>query len=66
MSESQTTEPKYQIETHAGNPKIARVTNLNIKRLPECEGGGWYTDIQTACIIADAMNREDGRNAKAN
>lgn len=40
-------EPKYQIQIHAGNQKLARVTNLNIKSLPECEGGGWGNFIPT-------------------
>ena len=47
---------KYKVQYHAGNPKICRVKGLKLRQMPECEGGGWYTDEETAKIICEALN----------
>lgn len=48
----------YEIQHHLGNPKLCRVKGLKLTAMPECEGGGWFTDEKTANILANALNGE--------
>lgn len=51
---------EWHVETHVGNPSMARVVGPKFRQMPECEGGGWYTDAETArAIVAgqDALAR---------
>lgn len=41
---------------HAGNPKIAKIPELTIRTLPECEGGGWYMPADQAETIVEIWN----------
>jgi hypothetical protein len=42
----------WHVETHLANPQMARVVGPKFRAMPECEGGGWYTDMETARKIA--------------
>lgn len=44
------------MQVHLGNPKMARIPELVIKALPECEGGGWYMPADQAQAIMEAWN----------
>ena len=44
----------WEIQIHVGNPNMARVIGPKFKSIPECEGGGWYTEPETARLIAAA------------
>lgn len=50
------TKTQWELQVHAGNPKIARLKGLKINRLPECEGGDWYMSIEDATAIARAQH----------
>ena len=58
MTENRTVTTKYEVQYHAGNPSICRVKGLTLKQLPECEGGGWFTDEKIAKIICEALNAQ--------
>lgn len=45
---------KWEMQTHLGNPRMARVKGLALRPAPEHEGGGWYTDPESAALIAAA------------
>lgn len=40
------------VQVHLGNPKIARIAELDIRTLRECEGGGWYMPASQALVSA--------------
>lgn len=44
------------VQTHLGNPRMARIPELTIRQMPECEGGGWYMPVDQAEAIASAWN----------
>jgi hypothetical protein len=44
----------WHVERHVGNPGMARVVGPSFRAMPECEGGGWYTDPPTAALLASA------------
>lgn len=44
------------IQVHLGNPKMARIPELTIRTLPECEGGGWYMPADQAEAVVRAWN----------
>lgn len=44
----------WEVRVHAANPKMATVFGPQMKASPECEGGRWYTDPETANLIAAA------------
>lgn len=44
------------VQVHLGNPKMARIPELTIRAMPECEGGGWYMPADQAEAIAAAWN----------
>lgn len=44
------------VQTHLGNSRIARIPELAIRQMPECEGGGWYMPVDQAEAIASAWN----------
>lgn len=44
------------IQVHLGNPRMARIPELTIRPMPECEGGGWYMPVDQAQALVDAWN----------
>lgn len=44
------------VQVHFGNPKMARIPELTIRQMPECEGGGWYMPTDEAEAVAAAWN----------
>lgn len=46
------------LQVHLGNPKMARIPELTIRPLPECEGGGWYMPADQAEAIVRAWNSQ--------
>lgn len=44
------------VQVHLGNPKMARILELTIRTLPECEGGGWFMPADQAEAIASCWN----------
>lgn len=44
------------VQVHLGNPKIARIAELDIRTLRECEGGGWYMPASQAEALVSAWN----------
>lgn len=45
---------KWELQFHAGNPKMCRVKGPVFHQNHKCEGGGWFTDEPTARLIAEA------------
>lgn len=33
---------KLTIQYHSGNPNLCRIPELDVRRMPVCEGGGWW------------------------
>jgi len=44
------------VQVHLGNPNKARIPELTIKNMPECEGGGWYMPVDEAKAITEVWN----------
>ena len=44
------------MQVHLGNPKMARIPELTVRMMPECEGGGWYMPSDQAEAIVSAWN----------
>lgn len=44
------------IQTHLGNPKMARIPELTIRAMPECEGGGWFMPTEQAEALVAVWN----------
>lgn len=44
------------VQVQLGNPKMARIPELVVRTLPECEGGGWYMPTDQAEAIVEAWN----------
>lgn len=44
------------VQVLLGNPKMARIPELAIRAMPECEGGGWYMPADEAQAIVEAWN----------
>ena len=45
---------KLTLQTHLGNPKMCRIPELDIRPMPECEGGGWWMPREQAEAIVSA------------
>lgn len=44
------------MQVHLGNPKMARIPELTVRTMPECEGGGWYMPTDQAEAIIEIWN----------
>jgi hypothetical protein len=57
---------EWVAQFHRGNPKMARVVGPKFRAMPECEGGGWSTDPETARVIAAAPDTLEALDALLN
>lgn len=44
------------IQVHFGNPGIARIPELHVRTMPQCEGGGWCMPTAEAEALVAAWN----------
>lgn len=52
----------FDIKRHLANPKMIRISGLQIRPVPECEGGGYFLLGQTAEDIVSVILAYQNRN----
>lgn len=52
------------LQVHLANDRMARIPELTIRQMPECEGGGWYMPTDQAKALVQVWNEAFNRTAR--